>query len=96
MIGDLTETLQQEVQLKVLGDMATRAREYYQVQMDLEMDDEALSRRVRVLDLLSSIEQDLGNIDVSSDLARQSLVASQELIERHPQDPEHLHTHLLV
>jgi Tfp pilus assembly protein PilF len=93
MIGDLRHKLQQEVQLKVLADIATRAQDYYAVQQAIAMDDDALGRRARVLDLLGDIEADLGNSDSAIDLIRQSIASSAELLRRAPDDPARIINH---
>ena len=93
MIGDLRHKLQQEVQLKVLSDIATRAQDYYDKQVTIRIDDDGLGRRARVLDLLSALEQDFGNNDKSLQLARASVAASSQLLSREPNNPQRLIDH---
>jgi len=97
MIGDLRHKLQQEVQLKVLADIATRAQDYYDKQVTIRIDDDGLGRRARVLSLLSDLEQDFGNSDKAVRLAKESLGASKALLDRAPDDPKRLldHAHSL-
>ncbi len=93
MITDLKNNLQQEVQLKVLGDIATRAQDYYQRQDLGRLDDEALGRRARVLGLLSDLQQDFGNSEDAISLSQESLSASAKLVVRNPNDQKILLTH---
>lgn len=90
MIGDLTQKLQEDVQLKVLADIAERAREYYAIQMTIDMDDDALGRRARMLDLLGDLENDFGNSETATELFQQSIDASRELLRRDPQNPNRI------
>lgn len=93
MISDLREKLQPKVQLDVLGGIADRANEYYAVQSNYTMDEDALGRRTRVLKLLGDLEQDRGNSERSLALYRQSVAASQRLLELDPDNPQRILEH---
>lgn len=90
MIGDLRHKLEDAVQLKVMDDIASRAQAYYVVQSDLRMDDDALGRRARVLDLLGDIKQDFGDAGAALELLRESVAASAELLRRDPDNPQRI------
>lgn len=90
MIGDLRHKLEEDVQIDVLADIASRAQDYYAVQLDLRMDDDALGRRARVLDLLGDLKQDFGESEQALVLLRQSVDASRELLRRDPDNPQRI------
>ncbi|MBY6204529.1 toll/interleukin-1 receptor domain-containing protein [Halomonas denitrificans] len=90
MIGDLRHKLEEDVQIDVLADIATRAQDYYAVQLDLRMDDDALGRRARVLDLLGDLKMDFGQSEQAVELLRQSVEASAELLRRDPDNPDRI------
>lgn len=90
MIGDLRHKLEEVVQIDVLADIATRAQDYYAVQTTVRMDDDALGRRARVLDLLGDLKQDFGESDAALALLRQSVEASDELLGREPDNPDRI------
>ena len=90
MIDDLRHKLQQEVQLKVLADIGKRAQDYYDTQMTIHIDDDALGRRARVLKLLGDLEHDFGNSEASVRLFEDSIAASTELLSRDPNNPTRL------
>lgn len=90
MIDDLRHKLEDAVQLKVMDDIASRAQAYYVVQSDLRMDDDALGRRARVLDLLGRIKKDFGDSGAALELLRESVAASAELLRRDPDSPQRI------
>jgi tetratricopeptide (TPR) repeat protein len=90
MIGDLRHKLEGDVQLEVLDDIATRAQDYYVVQSSVRMDDDALGRRARVLDLLGDLKQDFGDSETALELLQESVEASAELLRRDPDNPQRL------
>jgi len=90
MIGDLRHKLEEDVQIEVLVDIATRAQDYYAVQTTVRMDDDALGRRARVLDLLGDLKQDFGDSDAALQLIRQSVAASKQLLKRDPDNPDRI------
>jgi len=90
MIGDLRQKLEGDVQLEVLDDIATRAQDYYVVQSSVRMDDDALGRRARVLDLLGDLKQDFGDSETALELLQESVEASAELVRRDPENPQRL------
>lgn len=90
MIDDLRHKLEDDVQLEVLADIASRAQAYYGVQTDVRMDDDALGRRARVLDLLGDIKQDFGDAEAALALLRDSAASSAELLRRDPDNPKRI------
>jgi tetratricopeptide (TPR) repeat protein len=93
MISDLRENLQPNVQLQVLGGIADRANDYYEVQSNYAMDADALGRRSRVLKLLADLEQDRGDIEKSIQLYRQSVDASARQLSLDPDNPQRILEH---
>lgn len=93
MISDLRENLQPNVQLQVLGGIADRANDYYEVQSNYAMDANALGRRSRVLKLLADLEQDRGNTEKSMQLYRQSVEASAQQLSFDPDNPQRILEH---
>ncbi|NKI35606.1 toll/interleukin-1 receptor domain-containing protein [Wenzhouxiangella sp. XN79A] len=90
MIDDLRHKLEDDVQLEVMADIASRAQAYYVVQTGVRMDDDALGRRARVLDLLGDIKQDFGDSGAALDLLRESVASSAELLRRDPGNPQRI------
>lgn len=90
MIDDLRHKLEDDVQLQVLADIATRAQDYYVVQTEVRMDDDALGRRARVLDLLGDLKQDFGDSQAAAELLRESVAATAELLRRDPDNPQRI------
>lgn len=90
MIGDLRHRLEGDVQLEVLDDIASRAQDYYVVQTSVRMDDDALGRRARVLDLLGDLKQDFGESEAAFELLGESVAASAELLRRDPDNPQRI------
>ncbi len=90
MIDDLRHKLEDVVQLEVMADIASRAQAYYVIQTDVRMDDDALGRRARVLDLLGDIKQDFGDSEAAVALLRESVASSAELLRRDPDNPQRI------
>lgn len=90
MIDDLRHKLEDDVQLEVMADIAIRAQDYYAIQTDVRMDDDALARRARVLDLLGDLKQDFGDSSAAAELLRESAAASAELLRRDPENPQRI------
>ena len=93
MLGDLRKKLEPTGRLDLLDTVGGRAMAYYRAQARHGLDDEALGRRARVLNLLGQIQEKRGNLQVALREFSEASTTTAELLARSPESAERIHNH---
>jgi tetratricopeptide (TPR) repeat protein len=94
MLTDLRDRLREVGRLDVHGTVNERAIAYYAAQGDiLDLPDDSLERRARVLLAMGEDDEKRGDRSLASKRFREAHAATQEVLARRPRDPKAIFAH---
>lgn len=93
MLTDLKDELDAVGSLKALNVVGERAASYYDNYKPSDHDDNALGRRARVFHYLGETQRKLGNFDEANRYFQDAYLATQNLLERDPNNPDRIFEH---
>jgi eukaryotic-like serine/threonine-protein kinase len=93
MLGDLRDKLQAVGRLDAMDAVGERALTYYDAQPSRLLDDAALGRRSRAMQLIGEIAELRGNFDQAATYFRSSAASTEARLRREPQHPPNIYNH---
>ncbi|MEP3890329.1 MAG: hypothetical protein ABJN69_07660 [Hellea sp.] len=93
MLTDLKDKLEAVGRLDALNAVGENAASYYDNYEFSDHDDDALGRRAEVFHLLGEIQGKLGNLDDADRYFQDAYMATEELFERNPDNPDRIFEH---
>jgi tetratricopeptide (TPR) repeat protein len=93
MLGDLRTRLAPEGRLATLDAVGKEALDYYEAQDPATLDDDALARRARALQLIGQVYEERGRLDYALGVFRQAADSTAEMLARDEANPQRIFDH---